>query len=222
MIVNGYKIEPSANLYEANLIGANLYEANLIGANLIGANLIGANLIGANLYEANLIGANLIGANLSGADLGGANLSGANLSGAYLRGADLRGANLYEANLYWAYLYWANLSGALLPDYHALPDTGHVVVYKKVRGAVLTLFVPHDAPRTSCLQSRKCRVARAKVIASDAPGTEWANLAHGDAVMTRYVLGEWIEPDDYNDDIREECTHGIHVFATYEEAKTYS
>jgi uncharacterized protein YjbI with pentapeptide repeats len=40
--VNGYKIEPEANLREANLSGANLVGAFLVGADLSGANLDGA------------------------------------------------------------------------------------------------------------------------------------------------------------------------------------
>ena len=47
--VNGYTIEPGANLEGANLEGANLY-----GANLEGANLERARLRGANLYSASL------------------------------------------------------------------------------------------------------------------------------------------------------------------------
>ena len=130
-------------------------------------------------------------------------------------------ANLRDADLRDAYLHGADLRDALLPDYHVLPDTGHLTVYKAVSGAVLTLFVPHDAGRTSCLRSRKCRVELAKVIGSDSPQTSWRNLGHGSAQPTEYVLGQWVEPDDYDDDIRKECTHGIHVFATYEEAKAY-
>jgi hypothetical protein len=44
MVVNGYVIEPKADLRWANLRGANLKEANLRWANLRGANLEGANL----------------------------------------------------------------------------------------------------------------------------------------------------------------------------------
>ena len=40
--VNGYKIEPGADLSGADLSGANLTGANLTGANLTGANLTGA------------------------------------------------------------------------------------------------------------------------------------------------------------------------------------
>ena len=57
--VNGYKIEPGANL-----TGANLTEANLRGANLRGANLSRAWLY-ANLERADLSGANLSGAFLA-------------------------------------------------------------------------------------------------------------------------------------------------------------
>lgn len=76
-MVNGYKIEPNANLIEADfsqqdLSGANLQDANLQGANLEGANLEGANLQGARLVRANLMGARTKGANFSGAEFWGA------------------------------------------------------------------------------------------------------------------------------------------------------
>ena len=82
MIINGYKIEPKANLY-----GADLSEANLRRANLSEANLSGANLSGANLRGADLSGADLRGADLSGADLSGANLSEVSFCGATIDGA---------------------------------------------------------------------------------------------------------------------------------------
>jgi uncharacterized protein YjbI with pentapeptide repeats len=47
--VNGYTIEPGADLTGANLEGANLREANLAEASLTVAFLVGANLEGANL-----------------------------------------------------------------------------------------------------------------------------------------------------------------------------
>ena len=59
MIVNGYKIEPCANLSYANLSYANLSSANLYRANLYGANLTGADLSYADLCRANLYRANL-------------------------------------------------------------------------------------------------------------------------------------------------------------------
>ncbi len=75
--INGYKIEPSADLSKAFLFGANLTNADLRNTKLSGAFLYGANLESADL---------------EGADLSGATLRGANLSGANLESADLRGA----------------------------------------------------------------------------------------------------------------------------------
>ena len=48
-MVNGYQIQPYANLRGANLYGADLYGADLRGANLYGANLSSADLRGADL-----------------------------------------------------------------------------------------------------------------------------------------------------------------------------
>jgi len=212
-----------ANLLGRDIRGANLRYANLAGENLAGANLIGADLFLANLFYANLAGANMRGAelrrvNLQEANLAGADLRDANLECASLAGANLHEANLTGANLAGANLIGANLHGATLPDYLVLPSTGSFVAYKRVEGAVLTLYVPYDAMRTSCLQSRKCRVSKAKVIASTGKGEEWRSMYDADFV---YRLGEWVEPDDYDDDIRHECTYGIHVFATLAEAEDY-
>ncbi|MDB2455598.1 pentapeptide repeat-containing protein [Planktomarina temperata] len=134
-IVNGYTIEPGADLSDADLsdatlTGAFLEEADLTGADLTGANLSGADLSFANLSYANLIGADLSFANLWGADLranlGGADLRGAGLSdadlshaeltGAILTGAILTGADLFSANLTYADLTNANLWGAALDN----------------------------------------------------------------------------------------------------------
>jgi hypothetical protein len=72
--VNGYTIEPGADLREANLERASLMGAFLPGADLQRANLIEANLSGAFLSGANLEWANLKRANLAEANLDRANL----------------------------------------------------------------------------------------------------------------------------------------------------
>ena len=54
MIVNGYKIEPGADLREANLLWANLQNTNLTGANLTRANLFLADLQHAHLTGATM------------------------------------------------------------------------------------------------------------------------------------------------------------------------
>jgi len=116
MIINGYKIEPTANLF-----GAILFDANLSYADLRNANLSRANLSHARLSYANLTGANLTGANLTGANLYAANLTGANLTGADPSYADFSRANLSRANLLWSKLSYANLSGVNLSGAKGLP-----------------------------------------------------------------------------------------------------
>ena len=203
-IINGYTIKSGANLNSADLLGANLRGADLSGANLYGANLCGADLRGANLRDANLLGANLLGANLRRANLSGADLSSASLCRANLRGAHLRGANLSGASL----------RGAKLP-YSQIPQEGELVVYKKTTGGIVKLRIPPDAKRTASLVGRKCRAEFAEVL-SAAPGSR---SLYGDKLA--YVTGRTIKPDMYDDDIRVECTHGIHFFLTREEAEEY-
>ena len=87
--VNGYAIEPGANLKGAKLAGTNLTRADLTRADLTRADLTQANLTGANLAWAILRDANLTGANLSGANLSGAILDGANWLGASVSLRDL-------------------------------------------------------------------------------------------------------------------------------------
>ena len=129
--VNGYKIEPGANL-TGGLFG----EADLTGANLTGANLKGVYLERADLTEVNLRGANLHLANFYMAYLERADLSGANLSGAYLTGTfnsmgklvpGLYGANLNrtvaDRNTRWPEGFDPVASGVrdLAPNMVALP-----------------------------------------------------------------------------------------------------
>ena len=207
----------------ANLKGANLKGAYLECAYLKGAYLEGANLKGANLYGANLECAYLECANLKGANLECANLKGANLKGAYLEGATLEGANLYGANLECAYLYGANLEGATLeganlkgaklPNFQICPEEGDFIAWKKVREGVLKLLVPATAKRTSSLVGRKCRAEFVVVL-------EGSGVSKHDG-KTVYEPGMTVYPDKYDDDIRVECTSGIHFFITRKEAEEY-
>jgi len=200
----------SLDLREANLRGANLRGANLRGADLRGADLYGANLYGADLRWADLCEANLRGANLRGANLRGANLCEANLCEADLRGADLRGANLCEANL-----CEADLRGATIPHFQ-IPN-GELLVWAKKSGVLVELSIPRDARRTGSLVGRKCRAEFADVIAvHNETGEVIVENEYGE---TAYRSGERVYPDSYDDDIRVECTHGIHFFLTRAEAE---
>jgi uncharacterized protein YjbI with pentapeptide repeats len=162
VVINGYSIEPGANLTGANLSGANLSFANLSGVDFTNANLTGAKLYFANLAGAYLINANLAGAYLFDANLTGANLTGANLTGAFLinvksgnitgnplslpndyklikgyivgRNANLTDANLIDANLIGANLIGANLTGATLTG---ATLTGVELTNANLTGAIL-------------------------------------------------------------------------------------
>ncbi len=74
LVINGYTIEPGANL-----MAADLSDANLTLADLSASDLSDSNLSGSNLRFANLTDATLTRADLNSADLFAANLRFANL-----------------------------------------------------------------------------------------------------------------------------------------------
>jgi hypothetical protein len=180
-----------------------------------GADLGRANLSGADLRDADLYGADLRDANLGRANLRDANLYGATLIDADLYGADLRSANLYGADLRDADLRYANLTEARLPFFQIVPEKGGFTAWKRVRGGVCELYVPARAKRTSSLVGRKCRASHVKVVSAPADGRG----IHDAAVV--YRPGEIVRADSFDDDIRVECTHGIHFFITRQEAEDY-
>ena len=167
---------------------------------------------------ADLSGANLSGANLSGANLYGADLSRANLSGANLYGADLSRANLFRANL-----DGANMDGAKLPHFQIVPEMGAFVAFKKLHDDLIAeIEIPADAPRTSSLVGRKCRAAWVTVRAIFDANGQPVDIGYGLHDRTVYEVGQTVIADDWDDDIRVECTHGIHFFVTLQEAKDYN
>ena len=226
-----------ADLGGADMRGANLYSANLSGANLGVADLRGANMRGANLSNADLSNADLSGANLYSADLYSADLRGANMRGANLGGANMRGANLYSANLSGADLYsadlsGADLSGANLPITRCIPEEGNFLGYKKcidekVTPYILTLEIISDK-RVSPIIGRKCRAEKVKTLkieTMDGKAVKNKKLKligkTQKCPKTVYQLGKYTKADSFDDSIIIECTHGIHFFATKQEAKDY-
>ena len=161
------------------------------------------------------------GDTLVGANLRGANLTGANLTGANLRGANLSGANLYGANLTWADLRGADLYGADLPHFQIVPAEGSFVAYKKVAGGhILKLRILATAQRTSSLVGRKCRASAVRVL------SVVGSRAKGPFASKRtdrfvYRLGKVARVENFDPDIRVECTAGIHFFMTEAEAREY-
>ena len=185
-------------------------------ADLQRANLRGADLQRANLRGANLQGADLQRANLRGADLQDANLQDANLRGADLQRANLRGADLQYANLQYANLQDANLQDANLPHFQIVPEVGAFVGFKKLANGVICIVeIPAEAKRTSSLVGRKCRAEFVKVL-------EGEGVSHTADSKLEYRVGEIVRADSFDDDIRIECTHGIHFFITRKEAEEYA
>ena len=149
--------------------------------------------------RANLKGADLRKADLRGVDIWRANLRGADLRGAYLRGADLWRANLREAKL---------------PDFQICPKTGSFEAWKKLDTGICKLLIPEDAKRTSCLINRKCRASHVKVLKGNGRSkTAYSKL--------EYKEGEMVYADKFCDDIRIDCSNGIHFFVTRKEAEEW-
>lgn len=139
-----------------------------------------------------------------------ANLEEANLCGANLKGANLRGANLRGAKL-----WGANLEGANLPHFQITPSEGSFIGWKKTTKGVIKLLITDDSKRTSTLIGRKCRASRVVVLGGDGVGGTGPNYNY-----ITYDEGITIETD-FDDDIRVECTKGIHFFMTKLEAEEW-
>ena len=133
----------------------------------------------------------------------GANLSRANLSGANLSRADLYGANLSRADL----------SGAK-GLYPIVPESGSFVGFKKLaNGVIAKIQIPDDAERVGGFTGRKCRASKAIVL-------EGEGVSKHDDSFT-YAPGKELIPDSWDNDLRIECSHGIHFFITRKEAEEY-
>jgi len=197
----------------ANLSGADLYGADLYGADLSNTDLSNTNLSNANLTNADLSHTDLSNTNLSGADLSNTNLSNADLSNTDLSRTDLSGANLSNAKN-------AELIKA---QQRITPEEGAFVGWKKLQsGVIAKLFIPHDAQRMNALGSRKCRASKAFVHEMFKDGDTFNDVAYGlHDPSFKYQTGKEVFPDSFNDDIREECSNGIHFFMTRAEAENY-
>ena len=207
----------ASDLRYADLRNADLEAADLRAADLRYADLRNADLRFADLRHTDLRAVNLRAADLRNADLEAADVEHANLSRADLGHANLRNANLRDANL-----RNANLEDVALPHFQICPQVGSFRAYKKVYSntfvgveLVIEVEIPADAKRTSSLIGRKCRASHAITRTEDVH--HYSNHSLG----TIYKTGEVTRADAYDDDIRVECTHGIHFFMTREEAEEW-
>jgi len=173
----------------------------------------------ADLTGVDLTGVDLAHANLAHANLTGAILTGARLVCAILTGVDLTGVDLTCANLTCAILTHANLTGANLPAFQ-IPQEGELIVWKALELGIGKVRVPAGAKRTATPVGRKCRAASLEVLAIYERGTGAAlEESPGWRGSQVYRVGHTVYPDSYNDDIRVECTHGLHFFLTRKEAE---
>lgn len=225
-----------ANLKYASLDDVNFYKSDLRWANFCKASLQHTNLSYADFREATFNDANIFNSNLSHADFGDANLVGAYLVHTNLTRADLRGANLccanigscvfYDADLRDCNFIYANLRGSEYIPYIPLqcPSDGAFVGWKKINNVLIKLEIPADAKRSSAT-TNKCRCDKAKVLGFyDTLGTEeldMTELVNDKYEKCKYVKGEMVYPDSFDEDRWNECSHGIHFFINKQDAINY-
>ena len=151
----------------------------------------------------------------------------ANLSDANLSCADLSDANLSCANLSWTDLRGANLRDAKNIPYIPLqcPSDGAFVGWKTVNNVLIKLEIPADAKRSSAT-TNKCRCDKAKVLGfydilgiNELNITEFVNDRYE---KCKYVKGEMVYPDSFDENRWNECSHGIHFFVNKQDAINYN
>ena len=94
-----------------------------------------------------------------------------------------------------------------------------------MNGVLVCLEVGPDVPRLNAIGSRKCRAASALVIgcySSTGDMVPEARTVPANGQPLIYRTGEVVVPDRFDDDIRVECSHGIHFFITKAEAEAYA
>ena len=170
-------------------------------------------------------------ADLRYADLRDADLRDANLRYADLRYADLDDADLRDANLRYADLRDANLRYADLRDAKNIPyiplecpSDGAFIGWKKIDKILIKLEIPEDARRSSAT-TNKCRCDKAKVLGFyDILGVnelDMTELVNNEYKECKYVKGEMVYPDSFDEDRWNECSHGIHFFVNKQDAINY-
>jgi len=107
--------------------------------------------------------------------------------------------------------------------FQIIPQEGEFIAWKKGGNrCLIKILIPKTAKRTSNLVSRKCRASKVKVLAIwDSNGKAIEECCGWNVSDFVYKVGRIAKPNSYNDDIREDCTNGIHFFVTKEEAEDF-
>ena len=224
------------NLKCASLNDVNFYKSDLRCANFCRTSLQHTNLSYADFREATLNETNIANSNLTHADFGDASLIGAYLSHSNLSRADLQGANLawadlrncvfYDVDLRDCNFMYTNLRGSEYVPYIPLqcPSDGAFVGWKKVNNVLIKLEIPADAKRSSAT-TNKCRCDKAKVLGFyDSLGVnelDMTELVNDKYEKCKYVKGEMVYPDYFDENRWNECSHGIHFFINKQDAIDY-
>ena len=216
--VNFYKSDLRwANLSNTLLQHTNLSYADFREATLNNAYIFNSNLVHADFGEASFIGTYLAHSNLARADFQGANLAWAALRNCVFDNTDLRDCNFIHSNL----------RGSKYVPYIPLqcPSDGAFVGWKKVNNVLIKLEIPADAKRSSAT-TNKCRCDKAKVLGFyNTLGTEeldMTELVNDEYEKCKYVKGEMVYPDFFDEDRWNECSHGIHFFVNKQDAINYN
>lgn len=225
------------NLKYAHLDDVDFCQSNLKGADLSRTSLQRTNLSYADFREATLNDTYIFNSNLAHADFGDASLVGAYLSHSNLTRADLRGANLAWTDLRGCVFdgtdirdcnfMYSNLRSSKNIPYIPLqcPSDGAFVGWKKVNNVLIKLEIPADAKRSSAT-TNKCRCDKAKVLGFyDSLGVnelDITELVNDEYEECKYVKGEVVYPDFFDEDRWNECGHGIHFFVNKQDAINYN
>ena len=172
--------------------------------------------------------ANFENANFRNANFRYADFTNANFRNADFTNADFRNANFENANFRNANFRNANFENAKLPAFQICPEKGSFTAFKKVMLGhtpyILELRIPVTAQRTGTLVGRKCRADKVKVIAAttlDGSATPRTIFNSKYDKWFTYTVGNVAKADTFDNDIRIECTNGIHFFMTRQEAVDY-
>ena len=90
---------------------------------------------------------------------------------------------------------------------------------------MIKLEIPEDARRSSAT-TKKCRCDKAKVLGFyNTLGTEeldMTELVNDKYEKCKYVKGEMVYPDFFDEDRWNECSHGINFFVNKQDAINYN
>ena len=139
---------------------------------------------------------------------------------------DVEGWENMRADLRYANLRDADLRDAKNIPYIPLecPSEGSFISWKKIDKILIKLEIPEDARRSSAT-TNKCRCDKAKVLGFyDILGVnelDMTELVNNKYKECKYVKGEMVYPDSFDEDRWNECSHGIHFFVNKQDAINY-